>query len=64
MNFKKLDEQVKEDVVYIYDFADALNTKATNILNRYFEEKDENEKIRLAKHIHEIAKKFEEIKFI
>jgi len=64
MNFKKLDEQVKEDVVYIYDFADALNTKATNILNRYFEEKDANEKIRIAKHIHELSKILEKVKLI
>jgi len=64
MNFKKLDEQVKEDGYFIYDFLDKVNSKATNILNRYFEEKDENEKIRIAKHIHEIAKKFEEITFI
>jgi len=64
MKSKELDEQVKEDILYIYDFADALNTKATNIGNRYFEEKDANEKIRIAKHIHEISKKLEEITFI
>jgi len=64
MNFKKLDEQVKEDGYFIYEFLDSVNSKATNIFNRYFEEKDENEKIRLAKHIHEIAKKFEKITFI
>ena len=64
MNFKKLDEQVKEDVYFIYEFVDSVNSKATNIFNRYFEEKDENEKIRLAKHIHKVAKKFEKITFI
>ena len=64
MNFKKLDEQVKEDAYFIYDFLDNVNSKATNIFNRYFEEKNEEEKIRIAKHIHEIAKKFEEITYI
>ena len=64
MNFKKLDEQVKADVLYIYDFADTLNTKATNIADRYFEEKDANEKIRIAKHIHELSKILEKVKLI
>jgi len=64
MKSKELDEQVKEDISYIYDFAKDINTKAKNILNRYFDETDINEKIRIAKHIHEISKKLEEIKFI
>ena len=64
MTSKKLDEQVKADISSIYDFADALNTKATNIANRYFEEKDANEKIRIAKHIHELSNNLEKVKWI
>jgi len=64
MKSKKLDEQVKADISYIYGFADDLNTKATNILNRYFKENDENEKIRIAKHIHELSKILEKVKWI
>jgi len=61
---KKLDEQVKADISYIYVFADALNTKTTRISNRYFEEKDANEKIRIAKRIHELRNFLEKVRWI
>jgi len=64
MKSKELDEQVKEDVSYISDFARSINSKAKNILDRYFEETDMNEKMRIAKRIHEISKKLEAITFI
>jgi len=64
MSSKKLDKQVKADISYIYGFADDLKTKATFIFNRYFEEKDEDEKTRIAKHIHELSKILEKVKWI
>jgi len=64
MKSKKLDEQVKADISYISDFAKSINNKAKNILDKYFDETDMNEKIRIAKHIHEISKKLEKINFI
>jgi len=64
MKSKELDEQVKADISYIYDFTKSVNNKAKNILEKYFDETDMNEKIRIAKHIHEISKKLEEITFI
>jgi len=64
MKSKELDEQVKADISYISDFAKSINNKAKNILDRYFEETDMNEKIRIAKRIREISKKLEEITFI
>jgi len=64
MGSKELDEQVKEDISYIYDFAKSINTKAKNILDGYFEEKDEDEKTRIAKHIHELSKILEKVKWI
>ena len=54
MTSEKIDKQVKKDILYMYDFADILNDKATAILNRYFEEKNMVEKIRIAKRIHEL----------
>jgi len=64
MSSKELDEQVKADISYIYDFAKSINNKAKNILDKYFEETDMNEKIRIAKRIHEISKKLEKINFV
>jgi len=64
MRSKKLDEQVIADISNINDFVNSLNTRVKNILYRYFDETDIDEKTRIAKHIHELSKILEKVKWI